>query len=124
MVGAIAAPWALLVAIGVRHERRQLRKAELLLRDLPTEELEFRATNWPYLTKYAHTDAVREVRALLAARRYDELRAHWRRHSGALSALGEEPSPAKPEYVDSGSSIMLDAFVRELSRRQRADGAG
>ncbi len=108
--------WA--VGSSFAHRRRQLREAQAQVHDDPTDVLEAETAAWPYLEKYAHTPEVREFRALLAERRYDALLARWSHYSGGLLSVGEVPSPFKPEYVDSGTDVVLEARVRELRRRQ------
>ncbi|WP_309887421.1 hypothetical protein [Archangium sp.] len=119
LAGLLILGWLALGFLSWPTEREARRRHKLALRACSTEEISSRAWNWGYLECYAETPAVKEFRALLEQQRYEEMLRRWRRLSSALLAVGDEPSPAKPEFIDSGSDQALRDYVEVLLERQR-----
>jgi len=119
LAGLLILGWLALALLPSRGEREARRRHKEALRACSTEELSSRAWNWRYLERHAETPAVKEFRALLEQQRYEELLRRWRDLSSALFAVGDDPSPAKPEFIDSGSDQVLRDYVEVLLERQR-----
>ncbi len=117
IVAVLAASAGALVASSARQRREELCNYKASLADETTQAIESRAWNWSYLERHADSSAVKEFRALLEARRYAEMLARWRKLTISLSAVGDDSSPAKPEFYDSGSDIALRAYVELLNER-------
>jgi hypothetical protein len=120
ILGALfAVGWFMLSTLLWRKEREASRRHKEALRACSTEELRARAWNWGYLERHAETPAVKEFRALLEQQRYEAILDSWRALALGLFAVGEEPSPAKPEFLDSDSQRVLRDYVEVLLERQR-----
>ncbi len=99
-----------------RKEREASRRHKEQLRLCSTEEIASRAWNWGDLERHADTPAVKQFRALLEQRRYEEMLQGWRALSLSLFAVAEDVGP---QFFDSDAHRTLRDYVEVLLERQQ-----